>query len=151
MTINGGNLDLTANNDGINAADGNSSKKTPGQATAGVSLTITGGKIKINAQGDGLDSNGDLTISGGEVYVDGPTNGGNGALDYDGNGSITGGTVVMVGSNGMAMGFGSNSKQASILTNVSGNAGAKVTISDSSGKEILSYTAAKNFQSVLAS
>ena len=53
------------------------------------------------------------------------------------------GTVVMVGSNGMAMGFGSNSKQASILTNVSGNAGAKVTISDSSGKEILSYTTAK--------
>ena len=151
VTINGGNLDLTANNDGINAADGSSSEKTPGQATAGVSLTITGGKIKINAQGDGLDSNGDLTLSDGEVYVDGPTNGGNGALDYDGNGTITGGTVVMVGSNGMAMGFGSNSKQASILANVSGSAGDKVTITDSSGKEILSYTAAKNFQSVLAS
>ncbi len=57
----------------------------------------------------------------------------------------------MVGSNGMAMGFGSNSKQASILANVSGSAGDKVTITDSSGKEILSYTAAKNFQSVLAS
>ena len=98
-----------------------------------------------------MDSNGDLTISGGEVYVDGPTNGGNGALDYDGNGTITGGTVVMVGSNGMAMGFGSNSKQASILANVSGSAGDKVTITDSSGKGILSYTAAKNFQSVLAS
>lgn len=48
-------------------------------------------RSKVNAQGDGLDSNGDLTISGGEVYVDGPTNGGNGALDYDGNGTITGG------------------------------------------------------------
>lgn len=137
VTINGGDLDLTANDDGINAADGSSSESAPGQATAGVSLTITGGKVKVNAQGDGLDSNGDLTISGGEVYVDGPTNGGNGALDYDGN--------------GMAMGFGSNSKQASILANVSGSAGDKVTIIDSSGKEILSYTAAKNFQSVLAS
>ena len=151
VTINGGDLDLTANDDGINAADGSSSESAPGQATAGVSLTITAGKVKVNAQGDGLDSNGDLTISGGEVYVDGPTNGGNGALDYDGNGTITGGTVVMVGSNGMAMGLGSNSKQASILANVSGSAGDKVTITDSSGKEILCYTAAKNFQSVLAS
>lgn len=55
----------------------------------------------------------------------------------------------MVGSNGMAMGFGSNSKQASILANVSGSAGDKVTIIDSSGKEILSYTAAKNFNPFL--
>ncbi|MBP2624163.1 carbohydrate-binding domain-containing protein [Streptococcus oricebi] len=152
VTINGGELDLTSTDDGINASDGSSSEdKGPGQATAGVSLTISGGKVKVNAQGDGLDSNGDLTISGGEVYVDGPTDNGNGALDYDGNGSITGGQVMIIGSSGMAMGFGSSSTQASVLANVSGNAGSKISITDSSGKEVLSYTALKNFQSVLAS
>lgn len=151
VTINDGALDLTSSDDGINASDGSGGEGAPGQATLGVSLTITGGTVKVNADGDGLDSNGDLTITGGEVYVDGPTDGGNGALDYDGNGSVTGGKVIIVGSNGMAMGFGSNSTQASVLTTVSGSAGDKITITDSSGKEILSYTAAKDFQSILAS
>ena len=58
-----------------------------------------------------------MQISGGTVYVDGPTDGGNGALDYDGSGEVSGGTVVAVGSVGMAMGFTSGSTQGSILCN----------------------------------
>lgn len=38
-------------------------------------LTISGGTLKVNASGDGLDSNGNLIIEGGEIYVSGPTNG----------------------------------------------------------------------------
>ena len=70
--------------------------------------------LRIDAAGDGIDSNGSLQISGGTVYVDGPTDGGNGALDYDGSGEVSGGTVVAVGSVGMAMGFTSGSTQGSI-------------------------------------
>ena len=151
ITINDGELDLTANDDGINAADPTAGESVPGQATEGVSLTINGGKITVDAAGDGLDSNGNLTITGGRVLVNGPTDGGNGALDYDGEGSITGGSVMIVGSNGMAMGFGSQSSQASILASVSGSTGSQIQVTDSNGKEILSMTAKKNFQSILLS
>ena len=31
----------------------------------------------VNAEGDGLDTNGDILMTGGDVTVHGPTNGGN--------------------------------------------------------------------------
>ncbi len=41
-------------------------------------ITITGGTLVVDA-GDGLDSNGNVTMSDGVVIVNGPTTGGNGA------------------------------------------------------------------------
>ena len=95
-------------------------------------LLITGGTLTVKADGDGLDSNGALEVSGGEVYVNGPTSDGDSAIDY-GDGStatITGGTVVALGSTGMAEGFGNSSTQGSMLISASGNAGDTVTLSD---------------------
>ena len=43
-----------------------------------------------------MDVNGDLEMTGGELYVNGPQSGGDGALDYDGSFTLTGGTVVAV-------------------------------------------------------
>ena len=116
-------------------------------------LLITGGTLTVKADGDGLDSNGALEVSGGEVYVSGPTSDGNSAIDY-GDGStatITGGTVVALGSTGMAEGFGNLSTQGSMLISASGNAGDTVTLSDSSGKVLCSYVAQKSFACVLVS
>ena len=116
-------------------------------------LLITGGTLTIKADGDGLDSNGALEVSGGEVYVSGPTSDGDSAIDY-GDGSratITGGTVVALGSTGMAEGFGNSSTQGSMLISASGNAGDTVTLSDSSGKVLCSYVAQKSFACVLVS
>lgn len=116
-------------------------------------LLITGGTLTVKADGDGLDSNGALEVSGGEVYVSGPTSDGNSAIDY-GDGSratITGGTVVALGSTGMAEGFGNSSTQGSMLISASGNAGDTVTLSDSSGKVLCSYVAQKSFACVLVS
>lgn len=45
-------------------------------------LTINGGTVTINADGDGIDSNGYFYINGGTVYVEGPESNGNSALDY---------------------------------------------------------------------
>ena len=55
----------------------------------------------MNAGGDGLDSNGSITINGGVIYVDGPTNAGNAALDMGTEMLVNGGTVVAAGSTGM--------------------------------------------------
>lgn len=151
VTIESGEINVVATDDGINAASSTTTAGAPGVATAGVEIVINGGKITVDAQGDGIDSNGNITINGGEIYVNGPTTNGNGAFDYDGTGVITNGTAVLVGSSGMAQGFGTGSTQASIMANVQGAAGATVTIKDASGNEVLSYTATKTFGNVLAS
>ena len=53
--------------------------------TEGAYIQISGGVLRVNASGDGIDSNGDLTVSGGKTYLSGPVNSGNGILDYNGS------------------------------------------------------------------
>ncbi|MFQ7538009.1 MAG: hypothetical protein ACLRL6_12055 [Clostridium sp.] len=48
-------------------------------------LTIDGGTIYVDADGDGVDSNQDIVMNDGTLIVMGPESGGNGALDYDGS------------------------------------------------------------------
>ena len=65
-------------------------------------ITVSGGYTVVCADGDGMDSNGSIAMTGGTVIVYGPTNSGNGALDYDSSFSQSGGTVIAAGSSGMA-------------------------------------------------
>lgn len=158
VTVSGGKITLTASDDGINAAGGDNGGIGGGfgpdsfSADSNAKITITGGDIHVNASGDGLDSNGDLEISGGTVYVYGPTSGGDGSLDYDGNAVVTGGTVIMAGSSGMAMNFGSESTQGSILASTgNASAGTTVKLTDSSGNVIAEFTPTVLFQTVVIS
>jgi formylmethanofuran dehydrogenase subunit C len=66
-------------------------------------LTINGGTLVVNASGDGLDSNGSIEMNDGTVVVNGPTDSMNGTLDYDSTFNMNGGTLIGVGSSGMAM------------------------------------------------
>ena len=127
------------------------SEKTSNSIT-NVYILISGGKVVVDAQGDGIDSNGALYVTGGEVYVNGPENSGNGALDYDSKGEITGGTLIAIGSSGMAMNF-SSSTQGSALVTLSSthNAGETVQLKDSKGNVIVSLTAARKFATVVVS
>lgn len=158
VTVSGGKVTLTASDDGINAAGGDNQGVGGGfgpdsfSADSDAKITITGGEIHVNASGDGLDSNGDIEISGGTVYVYGPTNDGNGSLDYENNAVITGGTVIMAGSSGMAMNFGSQSTQGSILASTgNASAGTAVKLTDSSGNVIAEFTPTVSFQTVVIS
>lgn len=115
-------------------------------------IQISGGKIYINASGDGIDSNGNLTVTGGEIYVDGPTSGGDGALDCSGTTLISGGTVIAVGSSGMAENFDSSSAQGSMITTVSDSIiTGDITLKDSDGNTIVSYSPSKEYSSVVIS
>ncbi len=158
VTVSGGKVTLTASDDGINAAGGDNQGVGGGfgpdsfSADSDAKITITGGEIHVNASGDGLDSNGDIEISGGTVYVYGPTNDGNGSLDYENNAVITGGTVIMAGSSGMAMNFGSQSTQGSILASTgNASAGTAVKLTDSSGNVIAEFTPTVSFRTVVIS
>lgn len=117
-------------------------------------MVINGGYVHVLAGGDGLDSNGDLTINGGEVYVDGPSDNGNSAIDYGEKSSfyINGGTVVAVGSSGMAEDVSSDSKQQAAFVKLDSQVDAgDVTLKDADGNEIISYTVQKKYDCVIIS
>ena len=117
-------------------------------------MVINGGYVHVLAGGDGLDSNGDLTINGGEVYVDGPSDNGNSAIDYGEKSSfyINGGTVIAVGSSGMAEDVSSDSKQQVAFVKLDSQADAgDVILKDVDGNEIISYTAQKKYDCVIIS
>ena len=155
ILVTGGDIDVEASDDGFNAARPGGS----GMGGAGMDadydayILITGGNININADGDGIDSNGYLGITGGNVYVLGPSNNGNGALDYGIYAAITGGEMMAVGGSGMAQGFGDESTQCSVLVNFDEwiDAGETITLTDSNGNKLLTYKADKKFNSVLIS
>lgn len=156
VTVTGGNIDITASDDGINAAGSSSSSSTGGRTGNSDSnslITISGGYIVVNASGDGIDSNGNIVISGGTVLVSGPTDNGNGAFDYGGEATVSGGTVILCGSSGMAQGFSDKSEQASFMytLNSSASAGSSVAVTDENGNVLASFIPAKQYNNVVIS
>lgn len=119
-------------------------------------LLITGGKITVNADGDGLDSNGNLRVEGGDITVNGPSNGGNGALDIGtengGEGVIAGGTLIALGTSSMAENFDSTSTQCAFLVTMNSfGAGETITITDSQGTVLYTGVTVKSANSVVFS
>ena len=172
ITINAGDINLTSSDDGINVAggiDGSGQMAGPGRGgrgqggpgaqagevttyTGAYYLYINGGAIVVNAQGDGLDANGAIEMTGGVVVVNGPTQQGNGALDYDGTFNISGGTLVAVGSSGMAQAPTASSTQSSVLMNISGqSAGTLINLQNAAGESLLTFAPAKAYASILFS
>ena len=157
ININCGDINIVSSDDGINVAGGKDSSSEmgrPGQnnfsQTNNYSLNINGGNIEVDAKGDGLDSNGNIYINGGDIKVFGPTDDGNGALDYDGTCEITGGNLVAIG---MMQAPSSSSSQYSLVFVLSSNysENSVITIKDSSGDEVLNITAKKLYKSVVFS
>lgn len=156
ILISGGNISIVSADDGINAAGGNDTSAMNGRPGMGRfessvgTVEISGGYMVINASGDGLDSNGELIVSGGITLVSGPTNGGNGALDYGRNATVSGGVLIATGSAGMASGFSSAENQGAMLVSVSSQgAGTTIAVADKDGKVILSFTPAKAYQTAV--
>lgn len=113
-------------------------------------LAIHGGSIHIDADGDGIDVNGSIEMTGGLVLINGPTGNMNGALDCIGTFQISGGFLVAVGSAGMAEAPDDISSQNSLLLNFSQSypASTAIYIRTSDGEEILAFEPTKSFQSI---
>jgi hypothetical protein len=113
-------------------------------------LLISGGTLTVDAGGDGLDSNGYMTISGGDTTVYGPTNQGNGALDSSGL-TLTGGKLFAVGESGMAEGP-TQATQAWIGVIFDAAAASTITITDTTDAALTwSFTIPKSSQCLVFS
>lgn len=153
VDINGGVVDITAQDDGINAAAAVETEREKMMNQDGVYIRITDGELNINAGGDGIDSNGNLYIEGGLVYMSGPAGGAEGMFDYNGEASLTGGTILAAGNSGMMQTFGEASTQPYLVVYYEQNqaAGTEVTLQEDDGTVLASFTAAKSFNTVIAS
>jgi hypothetical protein len=144
ITIHDGSLNITSTDDGMNAGTGASNGETG-------YLAIHGGDITIDASGDGIDSNTTVDMTGGTVIVNGPVDGGNGALDYDETFTISGGTLIAAGSSGMAQSPSDNSSQPSIVYQFDQSTTEAIALTDDSGQFILGFTPTKSYQTIVVS
>ena len=131
------------------------------EESADTYILIAGGKITIVSEtavdADGLDSNGDVIITGGEIHVSLTGGGTNNAIDYGsesgGTAMISGGTLVASGSYNMAESFDSSSEQVSIMYNISSGAeaGTEVTVTAEDGTVVMQETIPCSFTSIILS
>ena len=139
--IYGGDIQVEASDDAMNAANsdlGTSSPGAPGKPGGASSsyafdLQILGGTIYCNSGGDGLDSNKALTIRGGQTVVLSSTQQDNSALDVDGVITITGGTFLGVSYKGMFSSI-SNSQYYLTASNRSISAGQQIYVKNNKGE-----------------
>ena len=154
ILIEDGDITVTSTDDGINAC---------GTETADGSLpgvTINGGTVTLlNPSGrdaDGIDSNGNIDINGGLVYISLVGDGSNCALDYGSeNGGvcrINGGTVVACGGSTMLEAMSETSAQLSLLyAGATQAAGTEIALQAADGKTLLTFAAPNSFSAVLVS
>lgn len=150
IKVNDGILYLNASDDGFNASFGNG-----GENNDNSMLTLAGGYVYVNATGgDGLDSNGNITMTGGTVLVHGPSQQPEVAIDYNGTFNMTGGFLIASGTNSnMAQGVSTSSSQYSlkITTNSTISSGTLIHIQDASGNDIATFKPLRNYASIIFS
>ena len=155
--IYGGKIFVYATNDGINAAGGSQNGSNPGNpgghhfnpgggpggpggpggwgtpSTGGdYSINVYGGNVYVDAQGDGLDSNGTINLEGGNIEVWGQSSGDNSPLDSDGALYVKGATVFAAGCTGMGAANPKSGSQTYKNYSVTANADSIITVNSGS-------------------
>ena len=156
LTIAGGSIDITASDDGLNAAGGADGSATADRRGRGMfsngvgEIDISGGYIHINASGDGIDSNNTILVSGGVTLVSGSPSGGNAAFDYDGEATVTGGVLIATGGSDMAQSFTAAENQGCMLFGLTGGpAGRSLAIVDINNRIVAAYTPENSYSAVV--
>ncbi len=92
VSVYSGDIDVAASDDGVNAANSDLGERSDKYA-----IHIAGGDLYIDAGSDGLDSNNNITMTGGKVEVYGADAMMDTAIDYDGTFTLSGGTLFGAG------------------------------------------------------
>lgn len=92
VSVYSGDIDVVASDDGVNAANSEIGERSDKYA-----INIAGGDLYIDAGSDGLDSNNNITMTGGKVEVYGADAMMDAAIDYDGTFTLSGGTLFGAG------------------------------------------------------
>ena len=181
IDVRGGDIQLVASDDGLNAAGGTDQSGFTGgrdgmfgggmggggmggrpggggfgggfggSGNSNGSVKISGGTLYINASGDGIDANGTLEISGGQTTVVGPTRGDTATLDYDVSGTITGGTFIGTGAAGMAQSFSDSNQGVIALKTGNLPANTQILLKDENGNVLVDYRPELDFAVVILS
>lgn len=150
ITFNGGNSHVKSSDDCLNATFGNGGEQDDGSL-----LKITGGYVVVNTTGgDGLDSNGDILITGGIVVTHGPPSQPEVGMDYNGQCDMNGGFLVISGTNSnMTQAPSSTSDQycLKIRANQSLSATTLFHIQDATGNSILNFQPVRSYYSIIFS
>ena len=175
--ISGGTTQVSSSDDGLNATGGSSFELVDGllvlkdisssdtEQTFGgrggmfevednCDIIISGGNLTVTtSNGDGIDSNGSLNVSGSTVLVFGSSSGGEGALDYTGSSSISGGTLVALGSSGMAQSMEPDDSHATLMVTWDEvqPAGTRLTLCTQQGEILCSLQSTNSFQTAVIS
>ena len=175
--ISGGTTQVFSSDDGLNATGGSSFELVDGllvlkdisssdtEQTFGgrggmfevednCDIIISGGNLTVTtSNGDGIDSNGSLNVSGSTVLVFGSSSGGEGALDYTGSSSISGGTLVALGSSGMAQSMEPDDSHATLMVTWDEvqPAGTRLTLCTQQGEILCSLQSTNSFQTAVIS
>ena len=148
IQIDNGEFSIIAKDNGFNINGGLNRKKTSIMLNPDRALIINGGIISINSQGDGLDSNGSIKVTGGIIVISGPTNSKNGAIDYADTFEMSGGKAIYFGAVGMWLDANENSSINTLSYIVSANNGDTIVIKDEAGNEVESITINKPMQRI---
>ena len=144
ITINSGIISIEAKGDGINAASSGDecSENIHCSGNCACYITFKSGYLELISEEDGLDSNGDITISGGNIQIFAAPDSADQPIDQDGLLKITGGAIIAAGSTSMS---GVNGQTTQVAKTYTGkiNKGAQLSIIDSNGAEIKSLTTPK--------
>ncbi|NDL67135.1 carbohydrate-binding domain-containing protein [Anaerotalea alkaliphila] len=165
VVVNAGDIRVRSADDGINTAL--DAEETDPSATAGLTtaagrprmdandgsrLEIRGGTLVVDAQGDGIDANGDILMTGGSVTVNGPAMDANGAIDYNGSFTMEGGVLVAAGSAGMVQAPSEASTQNSLLFYLgTQKEGATVEVLDEAGNVLAGMETVRESGSLVVS
>lgn len=119
----------------------------------GISVTtINGGYLHVNAglgaEGDGIDSNGYLTINGGTIVTMANGRTPDGGIDADGDIMINGGTLIALGRRNDAASAASEQPFMELAFAATQPEGTSIVIQDAAGRELLNHMAEKTFQTL---